>query len=213
MITGITQFGLEGRVATVDHDPAIVSTDVPAGSIILSTSTGLLYRKLTGGSNTDVLPMTASSQPFDWDSGASAVAAVVAAGMLSLELLADTDSKVVGGDVAPLHVDLDQALELDVKIVTLSLGDASADAHLRLTARYVGLGEAADKTPDETIDHIFEVANVDKCVHAVTFTLDPSLISPEDLLNLELSRLGTSASDVFTGSIGVAERSLLRFFN
>lgn len=211
-ITGVTLLGLNARAITVDHDPEDVSTEGPQGSLIISTSTGQIYRKLSSGDNTDVLIMTIGSQTFDWDAELDTTAQIIVGGLLSFELLSVEDTKVVGGDILPEGTDLTQPVFLDNRLVVLSTGTEDETVRIRLTARYVGDGEPADKTPDEILETNVLITNTDKLVHKINFTLDNTLIEDGDLLNLEFSRVGTdTVNDLFTGSVGVAERSSLRF--
>ena len=52
-ITGTTDLGAGLLLITVDHDPASIATDAPAGSLIVTTS-GAFYRKIDSGSTTNV---------------------------------------------------------------------------------------------------------------------------------------------------------------
>jgi len=47
----------ENSTVTVDHDPTLTNTDVPAKSIIISQSTKCQYWKNSDGDNTDVTKM------------------------------------------------------------------------------------------------------------------------------------------------------------
>lgn len=53
-IIGRQNIGLNVVALEVDHDPAVVSTDAPAGSLIFDSS-GNITRKKTSGDNTDVI--------------------------------------------------------------------------------------------------------------------------------------------------------------
>ena len=68
-ITGSTDIGNGLFVITVDHDPAVVATNAPAGAVIIDSS-GSWYRKLDSGSTVNVSGqqlrkdnLTASSAP------------------------------------------------------------------------------------------------------------------------------------------------------
>jgi hypothetical protein len=52
-ITGATDLGNKKLLVTVNHNPTQISTNVPAGSLIVTT-TGLRYRKVDDGNNTHV---------------------------------------------------------------------------------------------------------------------------------------------------------------
>ncbi len=49
-----TSLGGVAVYAAVDHDPTVIATDVPAGSLIYSTATGLLFQKLDDGATTNL---------------------------------------------------------------------------------------------------------------------------------------------------------------
>lgn len=46
------------RIVSVDHDPAVVATDVPKGSLIVEESTGCVFCKADDGSTTNVEAIT-----------------------------------------------------------------------------------------------------------------------------------------------------------
>lgn len=52
-ITGSVDIGQGLKIVTVDHDPAVVATNVPAGSIIIDTDGGW-YRKMDSSPSTNV---------------------------------------------------------------------------------------------------------------------------------------------------------------
>jgi len=209
-ITGSTDLG-DGRLfLTVDHDPEVTNTDAPIGSLLLALN-GIIYRKLDSGPSTNVLALTAASQSFDWDAGAESVSEIVADGVLSFEMPDSNTTKVIGADHVPVTIDLSQDVHLDGNIVVLTLGTGDGDVVLRLTARYIGQGETADKTADEVLTNIITVTNTDKAVFSTSYQLDNTMIDKSDLISLELERLGSDVNDTYDGSIGAVERFQLRF--
>jgi hypothetical protein len=56
-ITGSVDIGDGLLVLTVDHDPTVVATDAPLGSVIINSS-GEWYRKLDAGSSTNIVEMS-----------------------------------------------------------------------------------------------------------------------------------------------------------
>lgn len=62
-ITGSTDLGNGILAVTVDHDPEVTATDVPAGSLII-TSAGIWHRKIDDGSTTNVTGTAALKNSF-----------------------------------------------------------------------------------------------------------------------------------------------------
>lgn len=54
MITGSVAFGNGRLLASLDHDPSVVATDAPIGSLLVNETTGFLWRKLDNGSSINV---------------------------------------------------------------------------------------------------------------------------------------------------------------
>lgn len=92
---------------------------------------------------------------------------------------------------------------VQIPFVVVLAGAASANVRMRLTCRYIAVGELTSKAADETLLQTVAVVNTLNRMHLMTFTLDSALMAAGDVLNLHLQRLGTDALDTFTGRIGI----------
>jgi hypothetical protein len=96
---------------------------------------------------------------------------------------------------------------ITIPFVVTVVGAASANVRMRLTMRYIAVGELTSKAADETLLQTVAVTNTLNIVGSMTFTLNASLMAAGDVLNFHLERLGTDAADTFTGRIGIDARS------
>lgn len=113
-----------------------------------------------------------------------------------------TSKKILTTFVSPRHLNQDLG---DITLVMCawvsSTGDAAQSVDMRIQAKYIDpTSELVTKANDEsTIDVNIPITNTLGRVHVATFTLDVSLIDPEELITLQMERL----TDTYTGKVAV----------
>lgn len=95
---------------------------------------------------------------------------------------------------------------ITIPFVITVVGAANANVRMQLTIRYIAVGELTSKAADETLLQTVAVINTLNQMHSMTFTLNAALIAADDVINFDLQRLGSDATDTFTGRIGIDAR-------
>jgi len=119
---------------------------------------------------------------------------------------------IIGSEQLPTGIDL-SAIDPDITIhfVITSTGGGSADVRFELEATYIADGELTTKAIDETLTQDVTVTDTLKTQHSVTFTLDRTLMSLNDVVRLKLSRLNSDPNDTYTGDVAAYERARFEF--
>ena len=89
---------------------------------------------------------------------------------------------------------------VEVSFITSSTGSGNGTVDLRAYVRYVQDAESANKANDETLNETVSVTNTLTIQNSVTFILNKSLISNGDVVNMDITNLGTGT---FNGKIGI----------
>ena len=127
-------------------------------------------------------------------------------------MLKTPDKAIVGGSRFPSLANLAVNPTLQFEFAPKGAAPPGAgNIVLNLEARYVAVGESFAKAADETQQFVVAVNDVVDERHAFTFTLDGSLISNQDVATFKLRRLGSHASDTYSGTATFLKRSLLRY--
>lgn len=119
---------------------------------------------------------------------------------------------VASSFLVPRNMDLtvDPILQVPF-VVTQAGGGGNGNVRMRLTVRYIAVGELTTKAADETLLQTVAVINTLNQMHLMTFTLDSALMAAGDVINLHLERLGTDVLDTYTGRIGIVEHGRFDF--
>ena len=122
--------------------------------------------------------------------------------------LPDGDTKGVLADA--IVAEKPGKVNLDMRFVVLGTGGAGQNIRLRAQARYIGIGEQADKAIDETVLLTVPVPNVQDEVFQAVMPFDRTLIEKDDIFNIVLERLGNDGADTFTGDVGLVDKAIVR---
>lgn len=149
-----------------------------------------------------------SSINIDWDGDATGPTEVIVGDMLTIELPDAAVKGVVSDHIVSSTIDLNTDPVLTVRFVVTTTGAESQNVVLRLTTRYIAASsELVTKAADEVLTNTVFVLNIANQLHTTNFTLSKALIAVSDSVTFGLQRLGTDASDLFTGNIGIEEHS------
>lgn len=152
---------------------------------------------------TDVLRR---SSLFIWVTGNSpSPSLVIANDIRHYQLPNNLTRGVIGLFLLPQDVNLTENPLLAFGFTVLNAGAADADVRLRVTTKYLAVGDLESAAASETLLQTVPVINTVDRIHMATQLLNRALIAAADQVFVSLERLGADAADTFTGDIGILE--------